>query len=143
MSLFILAWLVWQGAVPLSYYVRGGVQEDQRFSWRMFSQVWLASKSCNVLAFEVVAPSSPGGPPSVRHLDLRHVLHSIWVEQVRQNRGPLVERFLRARCDRDPSVLQVEIMRTCPVAPGPVLPEVDRRLQCHVDPPSGGPPRTP
>jgi hypothetical protein len=140
-SLFILAWLGWQVSVPLSYYVRGGVQEDQRFSWRMFSQVWLASKSCNVVAFEVVAPSSPGGASSVRRLDLWDVLHPIWVEQARQNRGPLLEKFLRARCDADPSVVEAQFMRTCPVAPGLELPEVDRRLRCHVDP--GGPPRTP
>jgi hypothetical protein len=134
-SLFIVGWLLWQLTVPLSYYVSnyvtGQVQEEQRFSWRMFSQVWFLQRWCNVLAFEIEAPTIGPDPPAVRRLDLRRLLHPIWIAQMRENRRPVVEKFLQSRCQGDPSVVAAEYMRTCPVAAGWRLPEVNRRVTCR------------
>jgi len=147
-SCFIGAWLLWQISVPLAYYVRdyqtGEAQEEQRFSWRMFSQIWMLQRGCNIAAFELVARSGADGPPTVRRLDLYRLLESIWIEQLREGRRPVAEKFLRSRCERDPSVVQAEVMRTCPIAPGSRLPELNLRLVCRADPtPTPASPRSP
>jgi hypothetical protein len=139
-SCFIGAWLLWQVSVPLGYYVRdyrtGEAQEEQRFSWRMFSHLWMLQRGCNIAAFDLVAPSHPGGPPTVHRLDLWRRLESIWVEQLREGRRPVMEEFLRSRCESDPSVVQAELIRTCPIAPGSRLPELNLRLVCRAGAPS-------
>ena len=142
-SCFVGAWLLWQIWVPLGYYLReyraGEAQEEQRFSWRMFSHLWMLQGGCNVSAFELVGPPNGENAPTVHRLDLRRLLEGIWVEQLRQGRRPVIEKFLRSRCDRDPSVVQAELMRTCPIAPGSRLPELNLRLVCR----AGAPPASP
>src|SRR5262249_53733333 len=100
--------------------------------------VWLMEKTCNVDSFELVA-SADGRAPSVRRVDLREHLYSIWVEQLRQNRRDVAQKFLRSRCEADASVLQAAVMRTCPGTPGGVLPGVTPRLSCR-DQVAGPPP---
>lgn len=138
-SCVIGAWLLWQVSVPLAYYIRdyrsGEAQEEQRFSWRMFSQTWMLQRGCNIAAFDLVAPAGADGPPTVRRLDLYRLLESIWIEQLREGRREVAEKFLRSRCARDPSVVQAELMRTCPIAPGSRLPELNLRLVCRAGPP--------
>ena len=132
-SLVVLSWLLWQVTVPLAYYVAPDVMglapEEPRFRWRMFSQMWFSQRACNVSAFEV--REAAAGSEAVRPLDLGQVLYSIWIEQLRENRQAVVRKFLQSRCESDPSVIQVEFMRTCPAAPGFPLPEVSLRPACR------------
>src|SRR5215813_11510570 len=131
-SLVVLSWLLWQVTVPLAYYVAPDVMglapEEPRFRWRMFSQVWFSQRECNVSAFEV--REAAAGSEAVRPLDLGQRLDSIWNKQLWGKRQSVVRKFLQSRCDSDPSVIQVEFMRTCPAAPFFPLPEVNLRPSC-------------
>jgi hypothetical protein len=121
-SAFILAWLVWQVASPLAYYT-GSEVSDERFAWRMFSGVWFHERTCAVSVTESV-PGNDGA------LVPRGVNPGAWKWQLERNRLLVVEKFLRSRCQRDPSVVAVEIVRTCPVE-SRSLPIATRRLDCR------------
>jgi hypothetical protein len=66
-SVFIVSWLAWQVAVPLSYYAGDNV-DDERFSWRMFSGVWLLQKSCTASVSEVRSQSGTAIPDTPQHV---------------------------------------------------------------------------
>jgi hypothetical protein len=127
-SVFIISWLLWQLAVPLSYYL-GGDPEEERFTWRMFSGVWLLHKNCSVSVTEF--RSQPGGGTRpVGQINLNRTLHREWVYQLTKNRRSVVEKFLRTRCQGDPSLAALEFVRACPVAPPGRIPAVDLRFDC-------------
>jgi hypothetical protein len=126
-SVFILLWLAWQLVVPLSYYL-GDAVDDERFSWRMFSGVWLQQKSCTSSVTELRSP--PGAAPILRKVNLERLLHSTWVGQLRRNRRVVIEKFVQTRCDVDPSVTGVEYSRTCATASNR-LPSVTLRFDCN------------
>lgn len=128
-SVFIMCWLVWQVAVPLSYYV-GDNADDERFAWRMFSGVWLLQKSCTASVTELRVQA--GSAASVRKVNLERTLHGTWVSQLKKKNRPLVvEKFLQTRCESDPSVVQVEYLRTCSAAPDTRIPPVTRKFDCR------------
>jgi hypothetical protein len=122
-----VAWLVWQLAVPAAYYLGDDVSEE-RFSWRMFSGVFLHHKRCVVSVSEAVA--GPGTRPSLRKVDLSGPLTS-WIGLLKQNRRLVVEKVLRTRCQNDPLVIAVQFRRRCPFAPEARMPTVVRRLNCR------------
>jgi hypothetical protein len=129
-STFIICWLVWQVATPLSYYLGDNV-DDERFAWRMFSGVWLLQKSCTASVFEVRSQEGAAGP-GIQKVNLERELQSTWVSQLRKKSRPLVvEKFLRTRCEGDPSVTQVEYVRACPAAPDSRIPPVRLRFDCR------------
>jgi hypothetical protein len=129
-SVFIIAWLVWQLAVPLSYYLGDNV-DDERFAWRMFSGVWLLQKSCTASVTEVRSQSAADAR-GIRKVNLDRTLHSTWVGQLKKKNRPLVvEKFLRTRCDGDPSVTEVEYTRTCSAAPHARIPPTTLRFDCR------------
>lgn len=129
-STFIIAWLVWQLVVPLSYYL-GDNADDERFAWRMFSGVWLLQKSCSASVTEFRSRPDTG-VSDIRRINLERVLHSTWVNQLRKKSRPLVvEKFLRTRCEGDPAVAKVEYTRACSAAPHSRIPPVTRRLDCR------------
>jgi hypothetical protein len=129
-TVFIVSWLVCQVLVPLSYYLGDDV-EDERFAWRMFSGVWLLQKSCTASVTEF--RSQPGGGTAdVRKIDLDRALHESWVLELKKRGRRLVaEKFLRARCEGDPSVTEVAYTRACPAAPQDRIPPVTLRFDCR------------
>jgi len=128
-SVFIVLYLFWQVAVPLSYYVGGDVDEE-RFAWRMISGVWLIHKTCALSVAESVAAAGAGGVSSEsRQLNLERTVHASLILQLRRNQRPVVEKFLRTRCEGDRSVIGVEFDRTCAV--GSRMPPVHLRFDCH------------
>jgi hypothetical protein len=126
---FIVLYLLWQIAVPLSYYVGGDVDEE-RFSWRMISGVWLLHRTCALSVSESVAATGAGGVSSEsRQLNLERTLHASLILQLRRNQRPVVEKFLRTRCESDPSVTGVKFNRTCAV--GSRMPPVHLQFDCR------------
>ncbi len=86
-------WLVvaLQVAIPASYYLRDGDPDDERFAWRMFSNVRF--RRCDVSASLVREDGQ------VRALALRGRLHSAWVHNLERGRGRVIERFLSTHCE--------------------------------------------
>ena len=54
-SAFIVALVLGQIAVPASYHVTANPSEE-RFAWRMFSDVWWYHKTCQVSLVETLTP---------------------------------------------------------------------------------------
>jgi hypothetical protein len=93
-----------QVAIPASYYLRTEALDDERFAWRMFSDVRL--KRCRVRAFE---EARAGGARA--EIRLPQVLHSSWVHGLERGRRRIIERFLETRCSA--SVRAAQLVRTC------------------------------
>ena len=111
----IVSWIVFQVAVPLSWYFseRGG---DERFAWRMFSTNHLAK--CEV-SLEEVHPTAWGDERRSPRLDT--LIPATWVGSLTRGRPRDVERLLQARCDAGAKSVALE--RTCEGRP----PERTRR----------------
>ncbi len=127
---FVVAFLLLQLVVPLSYYLRSGDPYDERFSWRMFSAVRLYS--CRTSAIERVGETDPsrrqGQPPTEREIPLSATLHQAWVNHLARNRRDVVLAFLDARCDEE-GVREVSLTNACTAPDGePVAPQVYRRV---------------
>lgn len=118
---FVVALLLLQLVVPLSYYLRTGDPYDERFAWRMFSAVRL--HSCRTSATERV-----GEPPTEREIALSSTLHQAWVNHLARNRRDVVLAFLEARCDEE-GVREVSLTNACTAPDGePIAPQVYRRV---------------
>lgn len=135
---FIVLWLAWQVALPLSYYF-GDDAEEERFAWRMFSEIAIFHTRCTASVAESVAVPGAGDGVSVRAVDLGSTVHAAWAAHLSRNRRPVVERFLRWRCQRDPSVTAVEFRRTCRLVPESRVPSIGVRVPCRTDGFSGAP----
>jgi len=101
----VLLWLVLllQIALPSSYYLWRVDREDERFAWRMFSEVRF--RSCSV----EVSERSPGGE---RPVVLSEALHASWIGALRRGRKRVIERFLASRC-LGPDVTASTLVRSC------------------------------
>jgi hypothetical protein len=127
---FVVAFLLLQLVVPLSYYLRSGDPYDERFSWRMFSAVRLYS--CRTSAIERVGETDPsrrqGQPPTEREIPLSSTLHQAWVNHLARNRRDVVLAFLEARCEEE-GVREVSLTNACTAPDGePIAPQVYRRV---------------
>ena len=91
-QLFVLLMIAAQLALPLRYYLRQDQREDERFAWRMFSSVRLASCSS-----EVTQEDASGQQEPVR---LQGELHVAWINLLKRGRPRVIERFLQTRCAR-------------------------------------------
>jgi len=115
-SAAIALWLVGQLALPISYYA-GESLADERFAWRMFSSVSVFGGQCALSVVETVeAPGSAAGR-TVREPALAQVLHPGWVVHMRRGRQSVIDRFLSWRCRHDPSIVDVEVRRSCDRGP--------------------------
>ncbi|AKF08103.1 hypothetical protein [Sandaracinus amylolyticus] len=113
-------WLLVMIAIPLRYY-RGGDRYDERFSWRMFSAVRVAR--CQMRVSE-----TQGG--SERPIPLGEVLPAPWMALLERNRMPVVESFLRWRCETREGLSAVRFHNECTDPAGGALPSVDRTIDC-------------
>jgi hypothetical protein len=92
-----------QVAIPMSYYLRSSDLDDERFAWRMFSDVRV--KRCRVRAFEV------GERGRRAEIVLGQTLHSSWIHSLERGRRRVVARFLDSRCA--PAVTETQLVRQC------------------------------
>ena len=128
---FIALWLAWQVVVPLSYYLWGNVWEE-RFAWRMFSDVSVSALRCTVSVTELLEGSGAAGSARApREVPLGPTLHGSWALHLRQGRQLVAERFLESRCRRDPSVSEARYHRACPAQRASRAPDLDARLDCR------------
>ena len=125
---FIGVWLAVQLVLPASYYFRGDPTEE-RFAWRMFSDIHAAQRYCIVAVIETRAAGSTTGPV-VRDVDLALTIHGGWERHIQRYRRVVIDRFLRWRCASAPGVSAVEVRRTCPGELESRMPSSADRLSC-------------
>jgi hypothetical protein len=122
-SALIAAFLLFQIAMPLRYYL-GGRGYDERFSWRMFSSVRM--QRCEVQVHETSADGSD------RKLDLERELQVAWIGMLERYRAQVVEELLRKRCAQ-PRTREVRYTRSCRDTDGSELPKIRATLDCARD----------
>jgi hypothetical protein len=122
-SALIAAFLLFQIAMPLRYYL-GGRGYDERFSWRMFSSVRM--QRCEVQVRETSADGSD------RKLDLERELQVAWIGMLERYRAQVVEELLRKRCAQ-PGTREVRYTRSCRDTDGSELPKIRATLDCARD----------
>jgi hypothetical protein len=123
-----VAWLLGQLAIPASYHV-GANASEERFAWRMFSDVWWHHKTCQLAVVETLDGPASGDGPVRRPVALERAFHVVWLRQL-QRRPAVVEKALRQRCEADPAVREVLFTRVCPGAPPSRLPPLRLRRTC-------------
>jgi hypothetical protein len=115
----IALFLLYQIAMPLRYYARGG-GDDERFSWRMFSSVRL--RKCQAHVHEVVAGKS-------RAVELGKAVQIAWIGMLERGRPQVVDKLLRRRCEQ-PGVSETRYERSCTNTDGSAAPPLARRMDC-------------
>lgn len=118
-NLFIAAFLAFQVAMPLRYYL-GGRGYDERFSWRMFSSLRL--QECDVRVEEI-----SGG--RARPVAVQRDVQVAWVKLLERVRMPVVEKYLARRCEGS-AVDEVSYTLRCTDTGGASLPARTLRLRC-------------
>lgn len=113
------AFLLFQMAMPLRYYLGGG-GADERFSWRMFSSVRM--QQCHVQVRETAAGAG-------RTVDLGHDLQVAWVGMLERDRPDVVRKFLARRC-QEPEVSRAHYERTCRNTDGSTPPPDALDMDC-------------
>jgi len=117
---FILAFLAFQLAMPLRYYL-GDRGYDERFSWRMFSTLRLQQCSMQV--------AEAGESEAFRNVAVHRDVQVAWVSLLERVRMPVVEKYLRRRCER-PGIAKVSYTRRCTNTDGTPLPAQTLVMQC-------------
>jgi len=119
-SALIAAFLLFQIAMPLRYYL-GGRGHDERFSWRMFSSVRM--QRCSVQVHESASDGSE------RTLNLEQELQVAWIGMLERYRSGVVEELLRKRCANG-GAREVRYARSCKDPGGSELPQIRAKLDC-------------
>src|SRR5262245_37769335 len=88
-NLFILAFLAYQVAMPLRYYL-GDRGYDERFSWRMFSTLRL--QKCQVHVSEATEHAAAGGASAFQEVTVKRDVQAAWVNLLERVRMPVVEK---------------------------------------------------
>jgi len=130
-SFFIVAYLLWQLALPLSYYV-GDDKSDERFAWRMFSAFGFDRDECLVQ----VARFPPTSKWTLLEKQFVSAL-SVWQPVIRVNPKAIADKLLRALCEKSPSINEVLLVRSCPQDWGPERISGQLRLNCKTGERSG------
>lgn len=115
-SAVIALWLLGQLALPVSYYLGDSLPEE-RFAWRMFSTVSVFGGQCALSVSETVAAPAADGGRITREVNVDQVLHPAWGIHLRRGRRAVIDRFLAWRCQRDPSIIEIELHRSCERGP--------------------------
>ncbi len=105
-----------QALIPLRYYL-GDDLYDERFAWRMFSQVRV--QECSAEASEDGRAISPYA-----------VLPAPWVSLLSRNRPAVIGRFLAWRCAAEGARERVRVTTTCRDVTGEPLPPIVRERDC-------------
>lgn len=105
-----------QALIPLRYYL-GDDLYDERFAWRMFSQVRV--QECSAEASEDGRAISPYA-----------VLPAPWVSLLSRNRPAVIGRFLAWRCAAEGARERVRVTTTCRDVTNEPLPPIVRERDC-------------
>lgn len=119
-NLFIVAFLAFQVAMPLTYYF-GDRGYDERFSWRMFSTLRLQQCSMKV--------TEAAGQEPAREVAVRRDIQVAWVSLLERARTAVVENYLTRRCERQ-KVSTVTYTRQCNNTDGAPLPAEVLAMDC-------------
>jgi len=132
-SFFIVAYLLFQLALPLSYYVRDN-KLDERFAWRMFSAFGHARKACwiDVRPF----PTSPEQTHASDQKIFRATLDN-WGPVLRRIPKAVADKLLRTQCKISPWMDEILLVRKCPQDWGPERLSGYLRLNCKTGERSG------
>ena len=132
-SFFIVVYLLWQLALPFSYYV-GDDKLDERFAWRMFSAFGHARKRCRI----DVRPF-PTSPEQRHPADQKLFMVTLdnWGSLLRKNPKPVVDKLLRTQCEISPWMDEILLVRKCPQDWGPKRLSGYLRLNCKTGERSG------
>jgi hypothetical protein len=115
----IVAFLAYQVAMPLRYYLGGG-GADERFSWRMFST--LRMQRCRVKVVETVDGKE-------HRLEVLKEVQIAWRGMLERYRRPVVDKLLERRCEKA-EASKVVFTRACTDTDGSVLPDDVVSLDC-------------
>lgn len=96
---FIVAFLLLQLLLPLSYYTVRRDPHDERFAWRMFSPMRMTQ--CR-LTFMV----------DKRQEELGTKFHEAWIEVAQRGRAVVIEQMAKKLCDANPGK-PVEVTVDC------------------------------
>jgi len=138
-SAIIALWLVVQVAFPVSYYLGDSLAEE-RFAWRMFSSVSVYGGQCALSVVETVAEPGSADGRITREPELNRILHAAWLTHLRRGRALVIDRFLTSRCQRDPSIIEIELKRSCDRGPEAGV-RTEVRRQCRPTAAAGEPSR--
>jgi len=132
-SFFIVAYLLWQLALPLSYYV-GDDKLDERFAWRMFSAFGIARRECwiEVRPF----PTSPEQMHASDKKIFRATLDN-WGPPLRRIPKAVADKLLRNQCKISPWINEILFVIKCPQDWGPERLSGYLRLNCKTGERSG------
>lgn len=105
---FIVVFMLFQFALPLSYLAREDASDD-RFTWRRFT-------GANASACETTAwiEQTDG---ERRSIALESMIPQEWVDYVQSDRHSVVHAFLRQQC-RSTDIARVELINHCDDARG-------------------------
>ncbi len=105
-SLFIVAFLAVQLALPVSYYL-GDAPLDERFAWRMFSPIRMVRCRLDVREGTARTPVpaadlKPGARLATPRTPVRPEaeLHAVWMSLLRRGRPDVIAAWADARCGR-------------------------------------------
>ena len=121
-SAFIAAFLLFQVATPLSYYL-GDEPFEERFAWRMFSPLQL--RPCE---FSVVEQFGPGKSDR-RPISFESILESWWIDGLVRNRPRVVRAVLEHACDLGDAE-SVHYEHRCAALDGTAQPRSRSALHC-------------
>jgi hypothetical protein len=119
-NLAIAAFLAFQIAMPLSYYVLGRTY-DERFSWRMFSTLRL--RDCKVEVKEQLGART-------RSVNVERDVHVAWLRLLERMRSSVIDAYLARRCQGE-GVSRVDFTSRCSDTDGRALPALERSLTCE------------
>ena len=102
-GIFIVAFVLLQFLVPLTYLVRDDATDD-RFTWRTLTTP--PAQACETRA----SLQLYGGDR--QQVPIRQLLHEDWVQYVQQGRRAVVDAFLLKQCEAD-GVQQVDLVNRC------------------------------
>jgi hypothetical protein len=122
---FIVAFLLFQIGMPLRYYF-GNRGYDERFSWRMFST--LRMQQCEMQISEATERGS-NGEPAFRDVQVKRDVQAAWVNLLERVRMPVVEKYLKRRCEQQGAV-SVRYTRRCQDTDGSALPVQKLLMEC-------------
>ena len=120
LNAFILLFLVFQLAVPLTYYVRDDPY-DERFAWRMFSGIRL--QTCEPHAFREDDSGKELG------ITLTKAIHVAWINMMKRNRPAVIRAFLENQCEQA-GVRRARLVNHCTAIDGEPLPPREISLDC-------------
>ncbi len=111
--------------MPLTYYLGLHAPTDERFAWRMFSQVRL--DHCDVTAEETI---QDGGSTVTRAVPLQETLQAGWISELARKQPRVVARFLDRSCE-DTRVVAAKVVWSCRATDGTLAPPDEVARGCR------------